>query len=198
MNQPAVALPMHPELVADDPRTVRWVLPPGRVPFAGPVRRAPQPLSAWVDEGVIETIACESCAVLIRLSEGVRWTDVLARVREALAAAIGAPGWQPDDERQCGSDALLSAAVREVLAGQAGDYVRSHGGEVTVASVADGRVEVTFAGTCGHCPATGITLHDRLETEVRRKHPALRAITATDAGGHGQPRFLRIRRRTND
>lgn len=188
-------VPMHPELVADQPQTVRWVLAPGVVPFAGPVRRVPQPLGALVDDGVIQAIVCESCAVLIRLADGLRWTDVIGQVRDALEAAVDAPGWQPYDAEQGGPDALLAAAVREVLAGPAGDYVRSHGGEVTVASVADGRVEVTFSGTCGHCPATGITLHDRLEAEVRRKHPALRAITATNAGGHSTPRFLSIRRR---
>lgn len=187
---------MHPEEVADQPQTVRWVLPPGAVPFAGPVRAAPGALGELVAEGVIRAIVCESCAVLIRLSDGMIWSELLPRVRDALAASIGArAAWQPYDEGQRGADALLTAAVREVLAGPAGDYVRSHGGEVTVASVRDGRVEVTFDGACAHCPATGITLHDRLEAEVRRLHPGLQSITATDSGQRNGLRLFSIRRR---
>lgn len=190
-----LTVPMHPEVVDGQSDTVRWMLPPGSVPFAGPVRGAPGALGRLMTEGVIRTIVCESCAVLIRLGEGERWGDRLSMVRDALATAIAAPGWVPEDDDQRDCDALLAAAVHEVLAGEAGDYVRSHGGAVTVASATDGRVEVTFEGTCGHCPATSITLHDRLETEVRRKYPALQAITATNSGGQRGPRFLNIRRR---
>lgn len=195
MSAPTAAVPMHPEMVAGEDRTVRWVMPPGAVPFAGPVCSAPGVLGELLASGVIREIECESCAVLIRLSEHERWGDRLPTVRDALASAIADPAWQPDEEGQRGRDALLAAAVREVLAGQAGDYVRSHGGQVTVASVTDGRVAVTFDGTCGHCPATGITLHDRLETEVRRKYPALQEITATNNEPRNALRLFTIRRR---
>lgn len=194
MSAPTAAVPMHPEMVAGEEQVVRWVLPPGAVPFAGPVCSAPGVLGELLAAGVIQEIECESCAVLIRLGDSERWDERLPEVRDALAAAIAEPAWKPDAESQWGCDALLAAAVHEVLAGQAGDYVRSHGGRVTVASVAEGRVAVTFDGTCGHCPATGITLHDRLETEVRRKYPALQEITATNAG-HGGPRLFSIRGR---
>lgn len=191
----AATLPMHPELIAGDEQMVRWMLPPGVVPFAGPVLSAPGALGELVTAGVIREIECESCAVLIQLCDGERWGDRLPAVRDALATSIGDGGWRPHDDAQCGPDALLASAVREVLAGEAGDYVRSHGGRVTVASVADGRVVVTFEGTCGHCPATGITLHDRLEAEVRRRHPALREITATNSEPRNGLRLFTIRRR---
>lgn len=195
MSAPARTMPMHPEIVSDDAQTVRWVLPPGAVPFAGPVRAAPAALGELLGSGVIRAIVCESCAILIQLGEDERWSDQLPRVREALSSALADSSWQPYDEGQRGSGPLLAAAVREVLAGQAGDYVRSHGGEVTVASVADDRVAVTFDGTCGHCPATSITLHDRLETEVRRKYPALQEITATNGEPRTALRLFSIRRR---
>lgn len=197
MTSALEAVPMHPETVEGEPQVVRWVVPAGVVPFAGPVRVAPEPLRRFVAEGVIRTIVCESCAVLVRLADDRRWADEVGRVRDALAASIDTPAWQPYDDEQCGDDAVLAAAVREVLAGPAGDYVRSHGGAVNLASVADHAVEVTFAGTCGHCPATSITLHDRLETEVRRKYPQLRSLTATNSGQRTGPRFLRIGRRGN-
>lgn len=195
MSAAVDVVPMHPETVDDRAQTVRWVVPPDTVPFAGQVREAPGPLGRLMTDGVIQAIVCESCAVLVRLGDAHTWADELSRVRDALGVSIVNDGWQPYDEAQRGPAALLTAAVHEVLAGQAGDYVRSHGGEVHVASVADDAVEVTFAGTCGHCPATGITLHDRLEVEVRRKYPALRSITATDSGRRSGPRFLSIRRR---
>lgn len=188
-------VPMHPEVVPEDPQTVRWVLPPGVVPFAGPVREAPGALGQLLAAGVIRTIACESCAVLIQLGEAERWSEHLTHVREALSSAITDPSWQSYDDEQLGGDALLAAAVQEVLAGEAGDYVRSHGGKVTIASVTDRRVAVTFDGTCAHCPATGITLNDRLETEVRRRYPALQEITATNGNQPSALRFLSIRRR---
>ena len=78
-------------------------------------------------------------------------------------------------------DDMLRAALEDVLAGPAGDYIRSHGGEVTVVSACDRRAEVRMSGTCAHCPAAGFTLHSRLESELRARFPSLRELRATEA-----------------
>lgn len=195
-TSPAVA--MHPELIPGHPQSVRWVLAPDAVPFVGPVRTAPGALGELAAAGVIREVAGESSAVVITLADGAEWARLLPRVRAALGEALAIPTeWQPYDEEQRSPDQLLRTAVQEVLAGPAGDYVRSHGGSVTIASVSDGHVTVTFDGTCGHCPATGITLHDRLETEVRRRFPGLKSISASNAGQRNGLRLFSIRRRPN-
>jgi Fe/S biogenesis protein NfuA len=66
--------------------------------------------------------------------------------------------------------------VEEVLRGEAGDFVRSHGGVIAPVRIADGVVELAMEGACAHCPATGFTLTQRLEKAIRRGHPTLREV----------------------
>ena len=73
-------------------------------------------------------------------------------------------------------DAVLRAAVEQVLVGPAGDYLRSHGGPARIASVAEGEVALELGGTCHACPAGGFTLQLRLEAEIRRLCPGVRAV----------------------
>lgn len=61
-----------------------------------------------------------------------------------------------------------------------GAVADSHGGAIRVVGVTDGVVEVELRGACRGCPAVGVTLGHRLEAELRRRHPGVREVRATE------------------
>ena len=119
----------------------------------------------------------EAAAVLLRLRPGLTWRRGGGAVRTALQAALAAPEqWLPAHEGT--PDDVLRMAVIEVIHGDVGDYVRSHGGQIELVDVRDGDVRVRMNGACTHCPASRVTLGDRFETAVRARYPQLRSVTA--------------------
>jgi Fe-S cluster biogenesis protein NfuA len=187
------AVPMHPEATAD-PQTVRWVIPAGTLPVVGEIADAPAALGDLLHSGDISSVQVEAQAVLIRLPEALNWPAAGPRIRDALAAALQHPDrWTP--AAAVTEDDVLRAALEDVLAGPAGDYIRSHGGEVTIVSARDRCAEVRMSGTCSHCPAAGFTLHSRLESELRARFPSLRALRATESPTTQRRTWLPLRRR---
>lgn len=187
-------VPMHPEATGD-PQEVRWVVPAGTLPLAGAIAYAPGALGDMIEAGTVAGVRVETCAVRIRLADGNTWARHGPPVRDALSRALLEPqAWRP--AAAVTDDELLRAALQDVLDGPAGDYIRSHGGEVTIAGTRDGRAEVRMRGACSHCPAAGVTLHSRLEAELRRRYPDLVELRATEDRCHGtRPRWPTIRRR---
>lgn len=186
------AVPMHPEATAE-PQVVRWVVPAGTLPVVGGIARAPEALARMVRSGEVVSIEVEAQAVLIRLADERSWSTSGAAVRDALTEALQQPEcWQPTTSVT--EDDMLRAALQDVLDGAAGDYVRSHGGQITIVSARDRCAEVRMSGTCSHCPAAGVTLHSRLETELRARFPRLVELRATEE--HGRAALLTLRRRS--
>jgi len=169
---------MHAETVAGDRHAVRWVLPGSSLP-SGRLREAPGALGALLAAGTLQEVRTEPHGVTMRLAEGRTWRDEGDPVRAALAAALDEVGaWvvEPDE------DGTLVRVAQDVLAGPVGDYVRSHGGLVTVTGAHDGILALVFDGACSGCPASGVTLHSRIESAVRERYPAVREVRDTSAG----------------
>ena len=168
---------LHPEAVAGTDRELRWVLPAGTLDFVGDPARVPHDVRVLLDDGTVAALTVEPDAVRIRLGTGRGWRAEGPRVRAALQAALAVPEqWSPAGDRS--SDAVLAMAVRQVIDGDVGDYVRSHGGIVELLAVHDGGVEIRLSGACAHCPASELTLTERFEKAVRARFPALTSITA--------------------
>lgn len=171
------AVPLHPEVVDGDPLVLRWVIPPGTLAVRGVVTGMPAPLAALVEAGEVASVEVDAQAVAVRLSGGRSWRESGSRVRSALTAALRDPdAWVADAGRIEGRDAALVEAVTAALAGEAGDYIRSHGGDIALVGVHDGCVDVRLGGACGHCPAATATLRFRLEAAVRQTCPDLVAL----------------------
>lgn len=175
---PPALVPVHPEPIVANPLAMRWVVPPDVLDFVGGTARVPAALQALVDDHTIDSLRVEATAVVTTLSPGSSWRAEGERVRGALQTALAQPArWQalhhsdPDD--------VLRAAVAEVIAGDVGEYVRSHGGQIELVDVCDGRVRVRLNGACTHCPASRITLGDRFETALRARCPSLVSVTQT-------------------
>lgn len=187
------ALLLHPEAVAGSPQEVRWVLPAGALPFVGVPAAMPAPLQALLDDGVLTGVVVEPAALRTALAPGRDWRADGPAVREAVERAAAQPeGWTAAEPT--GADGVLRAAVEQVLAGDVGAYIRSHGGALELVDVHERRVEMRFSGTCAHCPASDHTLTQRFETAVRALAPALDGVDTTrvPAPRADGPRFLGI------
>ncbi|MFE1294011.1 NifU family protein [Streptomyces sp. NPDC058731] len=171
-------IPLHPQRVLDHPDRLRWIIPAGILTATGPIAEAPAQLAALVNDGTLAEITVEPAAVVTRLGKGRSWPQEGTRVRTALHSALAEPaGWVPAEQgHHPGDDALLEAVVRDLLTGPVSDFARSHGGTIDLVSVQDGIVTVRLGGACHGCPAAWITLHQRLERQLRRRYPGLREV----------------------
>ncbi|MFF6783741.1 NifU family protein [Streptomyces sp. NPDC012510] len=166
---------MHPQEVPGRPDRLRWIIPAGTLTGSGPLAEVPAPLAALLADGILARITLDGEAVVTRLGAGRDWAREGARVRTALHAALEDPAvWIPVAGTPAGDDdAQLYGVAREVLAGEVGEFARSHGGSIDLIDVCDGIVTVRLGGACSGCPASWFTLHQRLERQLRRSHPGL-------------------------
>ena len=192
-------VPVHPESCPDHSDRLRWITPPGVLPFVGRVAMLPRPLRDLLDEGVLVEVTAEPGAVLTQLGPGRSWSQDGPRVRTALHAALAEPDdWAPvsrvdgpavstaDGGGEC-DDEALRAVAREVLGGPVGQMARTHGGSIDLVDVRDGVVEVRLRGACDGCPAARTTIHVRLEHQIRQRYGGLRAVRDV---GRPPSRFL--------
>ncbi|HEY0259023.1 MAG TPA: NifU family protein [Lacisediminihabitans sp.] len=170
-------IPIHPEPL-EDRDALRWVMPAGTLRGRGAVSSAPGRLGELMGDGTLAGIAIDGCSVVTRLGSGHSWADDGATVRTALHGALERPDEWRAEIPECPEDELLLDAVRTVLDGRVGDFIRSHGGDAEVVSAIDGVATVRLRGACSGCPAAGFTLHARLERAVRERYPGLRDVVA--------------------
>lgn len=76
--------------------------------------------------------------------------------------------------------AAVEAALEEVR-----DYVRSHGGELELASIDGGQVRLRMLGACNGCPGSEATLRQVVEEAIRRRWPGLVGVAVDQSGGGG-------------
>ena len=160
-------IPIHATATAN-PRQLRWVVAPDRLPPRGAVRHAPGALGGLLQNGVIEELLVCANDILITVGAATSWRAVGDDVREALGEALMEPAaWVVDSSPAVAGE--LEAATAELLAGSVGALAASHGGSIELVSVVGHTVTVRMAGACDGCPGASSTLRDVLERELRRR-----------------------------
>ena len=143
--------PAAPREVAGRTDRLRWVVPAGTVDLCGPVAVVPGALGDLVAAGVLASVVVEPDAVVLTLGPGHRLGLATGRGcgPRCTWRSRTPPAWLPAPGAvRLGADALLARLAHDVLAGPAGDYVRSHGGGVELADAHDGVVRVRLSGAC--------------------------------------------------
>ena len=159
-------IPMH-AVATDDPQRVRWVVVHDELPACGRVRGAPGRLGALLDAEVIDELVVDGADIVVTLSPQLSWRDHGEQIRAALDESLANPAeWLIDTVDRT---TALARAARELLAGPIGELAASHGGAIQLVGVTGDRVRVRMSGTCHGCPASGSTLYDRLQHELRRR-----------------------------
>ncbi|SDB80365.1 Fe-S cluster biogenesis protein NfuA, 4Fe-4S-binding domain [Raineyella antarctica] len=176
---------LHPE-ATEDPRTLRWVVPAGTLDFVGVPAAVPSPLAGLLADGTLTGLVVEPAAVLTTGSGD--WRTVGATVRTALVAALDEPeAWRaPADTPRT----VLAAAVEQVIAGEVGDYVRSHGGSARLVETEGSLATIALEGACSACPARGLTLDRRFSEAVAALCPGAEVRLEEN----GQPIWAWLRR----
>ena len=160
-------IPIH-ATATSNPQQLRFVVPAGNLPPRGTVRQAPDVLGVWLDRGVIAEALVRDADVLITLSTGKTWREFGDDIRDALGdALLDREGWQIDPPTD--GDERLAEIVKDLLAGQIGAFAASHGGSIELISVSGHNVTVRMSGACHGCPASGSTLSQKLQGELRRR-----------------------------
>ena len=172
-------IPTHPEAVAGQSDTLRWVLPAG-ILAVGEVRAAPGALGVMLGTGVVRGMRIDRTGVLIRLGTDESWPAQGPGVRAALHSALEQPGaWTlAGCAPGLSADNRLHEAAETVIAGAAGEFIRSHGGAIDLILARDDVATVRLRGACAGCPAVGFTLQARVERDLRLLYPELRAVRA--------------------
>lgn len=200
-------LELHPE-ATPEPDVVRWrhahascTVPRGRLVTW------PQALT---DAGVCDIVA-EDDALVMRLAPGQSWTRSGAGVRAALMEALTDAGSRFVAQPMAGPGVAERAEAGAVLASQPGrppqddliavqaaqvvdavaqEVAHSHGGDIELLDVRGGVVTVRLRGACDGCPAAAMTLHRRIETELRARVEGVREVRAhtVERRGHGLER----------
>ncbi|MEI2778994.1 MAG: NifU family protein [Tetrasphaera sp.] len=180
-------IPTHPEAVPGEPQTLSWVIPDGALSLDGPVQGAPGRFGELLADGSVTAIARPG-RLLLTLAAGRSWRADGAAIRTALHAALEDPaGWTsaPVD------DAAIEQAVAAVIAGPAGEMIARHGGQVRVAGVQAGRVDLEVGGACAGCPAAGLSVGTTLAAALRAAVPGITEVVVTEVA---RPRFVSLGR----
>lgn len=156
--------PLHPEATTD-PRLLRWVTSGRQLPAACPE------LTALVADGTLERVEVGRSEVRTLLAATGSWRIAGPRVRSALLAALRAL----DPSAQLSSGELRSR-VEEIIEREVAPFAGTHGGTVTVESVVDGVLTISFGGTCAGCDLRGRTLHGLIATAVQAHCPQIREV----------------------
>jgi Fe-S cluster biogenesis protein NfuA len=160
-------IPIHATATAN-PQQLRWVIAADRLPVRGTVGSAPGRLGALLDAGVIDRIEVRTADLLITLGADHNWRELGDEIREAICDALPDPaGWRVDGALD--DTGRVAAIAAELLAGSIGALAESHGGSIELVSVEGGNVNVRLSGACHGCPAAAATLHDNLQSELRRR-----------------------------
>lgn len=160
-------IPIH-ATATSNPQQLRWVVAPGALPPEGTVQQAPGRLGALLDDGVIDKLVVRDADMLVTLTAGTTWRELGDDIGNALGDALEDPaGWRVDSPTD--KHARLPEIASELLAGQIGALAQSHGGSIELVSVRGHNVTVRMSGACDGCPASGSTLHEKLQHELRRR-----------------------------
>jgi Fe-S cluster biogenesis protein NfuA len=77
--------------------------------------------------------------------------------------------------RSLPSDTL--AHVERVLDEKVRPILRGHGGDIVVASLTDGGLQVKMRGSCANCPSAVYDVEQLVAVEVRDAVPEVRSVT---------------------
>jgi NFU1 iron-sulfur cluster scaffold homolog, mitochondrial len=87
------------------------------------------------------------------------------------------------------SDAEVRATVQDLLDRVVNRSIASHGGQISIVDVRDGKLLIAMSGGCQGCTASQVTLKDGFELMVRRIAPEIVDIVDTTDHAAGKKPF---------
>ncbi|MDO5081258.1 NifU family protein [Buchananella hordeovulneris] len=150
-----------------------WVVTAGPLPLAADLADDPA-LAALRTGGQLAAVQVEASQVTTVAAPAHSWATLAPLVRAALTEALTRAGQGP--ELAAARRRALLRETEALLAGELGDYLRSHGGQATLRQAGEDWIEVELTGTCRNCPASAFTLRGRLERQLQARCPWLKNV----------------------
>lgn len=152
---------LHPEATAD-PASLRWVTDTSTLGEPTPA------MTELLTDGTLADMQIGTGEIRTRIGPGRTWAADGPRVRSVLFQSLS----------EAGPSEPIDVRVGAVVAREVAPFVRSHGGEIRVVSVADGVLTVALGGTCGHCALRTNTMRNVVENAVIARFPQIRKVRA--------------------
>lgn len=171
-----------------NPQSVKWVTnaelledPPSAY-FASPVASDVSPLAhaLFAVDGVREVLLGRSFFTITK-DRAAEWPDLAGPLVEALreflrsAQPVLGPAWS--DSREAPTDPLATR-IQLFLDERVRPLVARDGGDVWLADVDGGVVQIAFEGACSGCPNSTQTLKFGIEKELREAFPEISEVVA--------------------
>lgn len=158
--------PLPPELGAAQPGQagIRWTTA-GEPLISGILRATDAELGRWLQCGQLAAVLVEPHGLLAwpGASAPATWAQTL---QEILATELAqADTWLIEPA----ADLVLTFAANDVICGELGALLDSHGGQLRVTNVQDDRVEISLGGQCADCAIADLTLQSRLRGALSRR-----------------------------
>lgn len=106
---------------------------------------------------------------MVELPGGQEALDRLS-VDELVSGVLSLHGIHPEP-----LETRVAVALDEVR-----PYLKSHGGDVELAEIADGTIRVRLRGTCGHCSGSAQTMKTTVEEAIYRVAPEAVAVVTEE------------------
>ena len=197
----AAAIAIRAEMLVGDPDackfTVDRVVHPGApVLFEDRAGAQGSPLAErlFALVGVAHVLVAQS-VVTVGKTPDASWTALKAAIGAAIRsqlltgipAILEARGGAVASGR---SDAQIRAAVQQLLDREVNRSIASHGGNISIVDLREGRLYVAMSGGCQGCAASSLTLRQGLDVMVRGVAPEIvEIIDTTDHAAGARPYY---------
>ena len=128
--------------------------------------------------GNVVTVGRESGFVCSALNASIG-AEIRSQLLTGICAILESPLCAGASQR---SDAEVCAIVQCLLDREVNRSVASHGRQISIIEVRDGKLFIAMSGGCQGCTASQVTLKDGFELMVRRIAPEI--VEIVDTTGH--------------
>ena len=135
--------------------------------------------------GNVVTLGKESSVAWSGLKASIG-TVIRSQLLTGICAILESPRYAGASKR---SDAEVRATVQGLLDREVNRSIASHGGQISIVDVRDGKLLIAMSGGCQGCTASQVTLKNGFELMVRRIAPEIVDIVDTTDHAAGTKPF---------
>lgn len=182
-----------------DAQTCRFIVnscvhPGGPFFFADRKQTAGSPLveRLFAIPGVANVLIAENIVTVCKESSAI-WSDMKANIGAAIRAQVqsGVPAisaMQTNTVATGRSDEALHIIIQARLDQEINPSIANHGGKISIANIARGKLYITMSGGCQGCASSQVTLRQGFEVMIKKVAPEIiEIIDTTDHAAGNKP-----------
>ena len=142
--------------------------------------------------GVANVLIAENIVTVCKETSAI-WPDMKASIGAAIRAQVqsGMPAVstiQTNTDATGRSDEALHTVIQALLDQEINGSIADHGGKISIANIAQGKLYITMSGGCQGCASSQVTLRQGFEVRVKKVAPEIiEVIDTTDHAAGSKP-----------